>query len=454
MKGEARARGIAFVAALCVAAVIVIVLGPRWLDWVVVSQSGPLVASPVSDIRADYLGGALWAVFLTLCVFVWGSAVKLQGPLLTVWVIKALVSLGAMLLYDYTYGVDPDGYFLNAATPGFEWQGMQIGLGTKNTQMLAWLHFHWISSSYHASRLTFGLIGLVGVYLTYRAGVILTGREDRRIFYALALMPSVLFWSTILGKDPVTFFGIAAYTYGVVAWYTLGKARYILWILVGLTIAVYIRMWFAPILLIPIGLLGSISDTGLAKRLAFVSLGVIGIVVSPIVLRNSIGVDLFQQGELLEATDTLSRSFERGGSTQEVPELATFGDIARFAPSGIFTTLFRPLPGEVNNLFGVLAGLENALLVLLAIRAVVRTRLRELRQPLVVWAIMALLIWATVYSVASFQNLGTLSRYKLQIMPLFLGLLLYLGRQRKFDQLPQRWMPIAAPRSVAMRPGI
>ena len=454
MGRDSRGRGLLIAGGVLVATVLTLVLGARWLDWVVVSQSGPVQSLPVPDIRSDYLTGVLWAALLGAGVLLWGRVVRFQGPLIVVWIAKALVALGPMLFYDYTYGVDPDGYFLNASTPGFDWQGLQIGQGTQNTQMLAWLHFRWLSTSFNATRLSFAFVGLVGVYLVYRAGTICTGRDDRRLFFAFALMPSVLFWSSILGKDSIAFFGIAAYTYGVVAWHTLGRTRYLVWVVLGLTVVVYVRMWFGPILLIPLAVLGWTRTKGLTKGMAFVGLGLVGVLASPIVLQEAIGVDLWQQGELLQATDSMSRGLPIGGSSREVPDLATPGEIARFAPLGVLTALFRPLPGEVSNVFGMFTGLENAFLVFLALRAVWRTKARELKQPLVVWAISAVLIWAGVYSVASFQNLGTMSRYKLQIMPLFLGLLFYLGRRRDRLLVPLTWTAISGRRHVAIRRGI
>ena len=96
----------------------------------------------------------------------------------------------------------------------------------------------------------------------------------------------------------------------------------------------------------------------------------------------------------------------------------------------MFTALFRPLPGEVLNPFGWLAGFENAVLLALCGRAVLRTRFRELRDPIVLWAVSFVIVWAIVYGFASYQNLGTAVRFKLQVLPILLGLLFYFGRRR------------------------
>lgn len=249
-------------------------------------------------------------------------------------------------------------------------------------------------------------------------------------------------------------FGVAAYTYGVVAWHVKRQGRYVIWIVAGTVVAMFVRLWFAPILLIPLVVLGVWGAHGFVRRAVLVALGVTGIVAGPLVLERAIGVDLSQEGELLSATDTLSRSFPTGGSSQEVPDLATPGQLAAFAPFGMFSSLFRPLPGEVRNAFGTLTGIENALLLLLAFRAAARSRVGDLKDPLVAWAISLLLIWSAVYSVAAFQNLGTLSRYRFQITPLFVGTLLYLGRRRSMVPQHSQIPLFQSGRSLLLRRGI
>ncbi len=66
-------------------------------------------------------------------------------------------------------------------------------------------------------KLDVAMAGLAGVYIFYRAAVLFLGREDMRILLVLGLTPSILFWSSILGKDPIVMLGMAVYSYGAVA---------------------------------------------------------------------------------------------------------------------------------------------------------------------------------------------------------------------------------------------
>src|SRR5690606_22583316 len=97
-------------------------------------------------------------------------------------------------------------------------------------------------------------------------------------------------------------------------------------------------------------------------------------------------------------------------------------------PLGITAALFRPLPFEILSPFGMLAGLENAFLVYLLLWAIRRTRLRDLKDPFVAWMLLTIGTWATVYGFVSYQNLGSAVRFRLQILPLLLIVLLHLAQ--------------------------
>jgi hypothetical protein len=125
-----------------------------------------------------------------------------------------------------------------------------------------------------------------------------------------------------------------------------------------------------------------------------------------------------------------------GGSAQErTGRFTGLGSMLRFAPLGAFTALFRPLPGEVRNPFGIVAGLENTFLLGLLAVAIMRTRLQRLRDPAIAWAILLIITWSFIYSFVSYYNFGAAVRFKLQILPVLLLVLLHLARPRD-DRVP------------------
>src|SRR2546425_10476381 len=78
----------------------------------------------------------------------------------------------------------------------------------------------------------------------------------------------------------------------------------------------------------------------------------------------------------------------------------------------------------------MMAGVENVSLLLFASFAALRARLRDFRDPVVLWAVALLGSWGSLYAFLSYSNLGSASRFKLQILPVLLLLLLYLPRRR------------------------
>lgn len=400
---------------------------------------------PQDDVASDYRVGFLWAVALWLSILVWPIRKADKRVLLWLWPVKMVVVLGAMLLVESHYrDNDAFRYFSIPQREGFRWPGFAFGEGTTNVVSLSWLHQQIIPDSYHAMKVSFAMVGLVAVYILYRAAVRFLGREEIRVLYLLALFPSILFWSSILGKDPVMLLGISLYIYGVVSINThrrpdMRRLVYVGMVAAGVTLASLIRVWLGPILLAPLAVFGLIGSRHIFVKV-FLIVVVVGALMQALALtsdRFNLAGDRFDvesTAGLVKTTDYLSHTAakgaaEQGGSSQEVTKFQDLRGMAAFAPIGAFTALFRPLPGEILNPFGFLASLENVALLALLLRAIKRSKWRDLKQPLVLWAITVVLVWAVVYGFASTQNLGAAARWKLQILPLLVGLVFYLGRR-------------------------
>src|SRR2546429_1336418 len=117
------------------------------------------------------------------------------------------------------------------------------------------------------------MLGLLAVYVFYRAAQRHRGHPDRRVLYVLAFVPSSLFWSSILGKDPLVLLGVALYTYGFVGWYRLRRLRYVVVLLLGVMLAAAMRLWLAPILLAPLWVVAVRLAPGPIRRAAWLAAG-------------------------------------------------------------------------------------------------------------------------------------------------------------------------------------
>jgi hypothetical protein len=330
-----------------------------------------------------------------------------------------------MLLYEWTYGLDAYGYFnasLQAAPPS----AIGFSDGTANMRGIAWLVARVLPNSYHALKVFFSLVGMLGIFLIYRAATRIIGRNDPRALYVIGLFPSCLFWSSILGKDPVQLLGIGLYVYGVVNAFSDLRPRYVLVAAAGLVLSMFIRLWSGPILVLPLVVFPLMSARSLATKAVVTGIFAAVFVFAVVQVADRFRLETVQ--DVVNIADKLSQSagWEGGSTIRSSQELSSPGTLIAFAPVAMFTALFRPLPGEVRGLFGIIAGLENGVLIALVGIALVKFRRRLLRDPIVLWSMLLVLGWSAVYGV-SVYNLGTIVRFKLQILPILLLLIMHLA---------------------------
>ena len=420
------------VAWLCLAAIPFLLIALGAGDYIV--AAGHYITS--TDIVRDYLVAVVWGILLFLVVALLPANSKERKALLLLWMVKLVVTLGVMLPYEQIYCGDACGYHRFGLTVHGWWPAMTEyagapGFGNGTANMVVFTHWHavLISKSYHAMKVTWSLLGFFAIYLFYRAATFYLDRRDVRVLYLLGLFPGILFWSSILGKDPLTLLGIAAYAIGVAGWYRQRRLRWLVVLAAGLLFAASIRVWLGPIFMLPLVLL-MLRDANWPRRIL-----IGGLAIAAFGFVFSLSLDRFHidsAEEAVSTTNTISQSWAHGGSAQKISGgLNSFDDIVMFMPSGMFTALFRPLPGEIGSAFGFLASLENLYLLWLLCVVMAHSRWHRLfKDPLLFWAAMLVLTWSSVYGIASYQNLGTAVRFKLQIEPILLLLLQRLAQRR------------------------
>lgn len=390
---------------------------------------------PQEDIQTDYVIGVVWAIILGVSILAWPVSSRDKRCLLLVWLAKVLIALSIMLFFESHYPMDSFGYFDSPRQDSYIWEGLKYAggnEGTHNITRLVWLHHQLLPDSFHALKMSFAMVGLIAVYLFYRAAVLFLKREDRRVFYALSLFPSLLFLSSTVSKEPIVLLCVALYAYGVVGLYRARRLRYLVIMVLGIIMLGYFRTWMVPITLVPLVPLLVFAMRGDVAKMILLIFILVACLFMSHRIQNNFGIVTKQ--DLIAKVNAFSRNFARGGSARKSSgEFTSISSMIAYIPKGSFTALFRPLPGEVLNPFGLLAGIENLILLILLLLSLMRIcyHWRELQHPLVIWAILLLLTWSTIYGFVSSYNLGTAVRYKVQILPVLLGLLLYLARTRR-----------------------
>ncbi|MEQ9646988.1 MAG: hypothetical protein RLO52_15980 [Sandaracinaceae bacterium] len=259
----------------------------------------------------------------------------------------------------------------------------------------------------------------------------------RRHLVATMLVPSVVFWSSAILKETVA---MAAF-----GWVVLGLHRFVQRRrAVGVALVLFAGFWVAMVkayVLFALALAGAVwwywrrandasGGRGVDLRPGYVLIGVGAVVLMIVVLG-----ELFPRYAVEKVGEETARlqhvgTSVQGGSYYEVAEQeerSLLGQLA-FAPLALATSLFRPAFFEVRNVTMAVNAIETTTLTVLLLMAFARRSPKGLwneikRSPTLAFAIVFVVGFGVAVGLAS-TNLGTLSRYRIPMMPFFAALVL------------------------------
>jgi hypothetical protein len=118
------------------------------------------------------------------------------------------------------------------------------------------------------------------------------------------------------------------------------------------------------------------------------------------------------------------------GSGYSLGELdGTFSSMIKLAPQAVNVALFRPYLWEVKNPLMLLSALEALLLLGLTLRVIIRNKFihlgQSIRSPIILFCLGFAIIFAFGVGISTY-NFGTLSRYRIVMVPFFLMALFLL----------------------------
>lgn len=422
----------AFTAVLAVAVLAMLAsVMPPFSDLIVLAANN-MWPYPGPDISFDYFMGGMLGILCGVILLIGPIPTHDRSTLLICWAFKVAAALFLIPVYEYAYGMDIDGYFWFNEMPQYDMSNIQRA-GTWNIRLLAWAMFKVIGPTFHGGKILFSFLGLIGIYLTYRGAVVFLGQERPLLLLLTALAPTSLFWATTLGKDPIALLGAGLYSYGVFHWLREFKLRHLSAIAAGMLVASHIRPYFLPIMGIPLVLAYLIQSQRLLTRILLMPLVLLGTLQTLNLFKSSMNVESFDA--FVQYQSGVASAWG-GGSSFSLPIIDTPLKLALVSPLAVFTALFRPTIFEAHNLFALGAALDNTILLVIFFYATARSRFREMLQPEVLWMASFVALWAVMYGIGT-GNLGAISRFKIQALPLFITLLLYMARKRLPAPKPQ-----------------
>jgi hypothetical protein len=302
--------------------------------------------------------------------------------------------------------------------------------------------FYLLGPSKYATCIAFAMFSLSGkiaMYRVFRANVDSAFRLPVAI--ATLFVPSFVFWSSGLIKEAVVVAGFGWALYGIHLW--IGEGRPVPgWVL--MVVGAIPILLIKPYVLYPLVLAGgswyywsrSMKRGRLRIRPAYFAVAAV-LGVGGIVLLGRYFPEYAPDAFSTHAYELQHIGHRMGGGSNyalsgEIP--TTLAGQIVYAPAALLTSLFRPAIFEVHNLLMLANAVETTALTVLFGRIVFMRNFGAVRHqimedPFLVFCVVFVTTFGIAVGLAS-TNLGTLSRYRIPILPFFVISLFVLQRPR------------------------
>ncbi len=293
--------------------------------------------------------------------------------------------------------------------------------------------------TYLVTALLFAVLSFSGMWAMYVTFAKIRPQVYKELAVAVFFLPSVFFWGSGLLKDSLCLGGLGWLFY---AFYrgAIEKKNILRCAIVGLlavniiaSMKVYILLAFVP----PAALWVFNENTARIRSVAvrwmarpFLLLG--GAIIAIYAIGRIAAADERFNIDKIGAQSKLTATYLQGVSKQENgsgynigEQDGTIAGMTKLAPQAIVVALFRPFLWESRNPTMALSALEASYFIFLTLRIFYRVGLfRALRtitgSPILILCFVFSLVFAISVGISS-GNFGTLVRYKIPLMPFYLG---------------------------------
>jgi hypothetical protein len=294
-------------------------------------------------------------------------------------------------------------------------------------------------NTYTVIGLCFAILSFSGMWVMYLTFLRIFPLAYKKLAIAVFFLPSVFFWGSGLMKDSLCI--------GALGWVFYGFYNAIIRPRKALTAAIFGALGAYVIISVKIYILLSFLPPALfwvfneynqkikssALRLIlkplFLGLGIlVGALGATSLTAGDERYDVEKIGERSKINSYYLTTQVANGSAYNIGEFdGSAGSIVKVAPQAIVVSLFRPFLFEARNPVMLLSALEATLFIYLTVSLFYKTGiLKSLRliagEPILSFCFIFSIIFAIGVGVNS-GNFGTLVRYKIPLMPFYLGAL-------------------------------
>jgi len=291
-------------------------------------------------------------------------------------------------------------------------------------------------NSYAGVALFFAFFSFWGLWMMYQSFCNIYPELKLQFAIAIFFIPTVFFWGSGILKDTVTLGATGFLVYSFIQIFF--ERRKLLWNILLFLLSIYIIT--SVKLYIFLCLMPALILWYFFYRIGNISSLVARIMVAPFLLiigggtayfvalkagedNKRYALDQIAETAQVTAYDIRYWTGKDAGSGYSLGKLdGTFGSMVRLAPQAINVSLFRPYLWEVNNPLMLLSALEALFLLGLTIRLFYRNKFihitQSIRSPIILFCLIFAIIFAFGVGISTY-NFGTLSRYRIVMVPFY-----------------------------------
>jgi hypothetical protein len=308
-------------------------------------------------------------------------------------------------------------------------------------------------STYSATAVLFAVVSFTGMWLLFKAFYSLFPELHKWLAFACFFIPSVFFWGSGVLKDTLTMAGLGYLVYASKQLFIdkrMSFANFLLLVLgfwLVFSIKKYVLLCFLPAILLWINASTIKRIESTIAKLVFLPFVVVAIIVSGYFALVKVSendkkysLDKIAQTAMITAYDIRYVTGKDAGSGYTLGELdGTISSMIKSIPAAINVTLFRPYLWEVNSPLMLLSAIESFALLMMTIFIVVKKGWlikRYILDPDVLFCFIFSLTFSFAVGISTY-NFGTLSRYKIPMLPFFvIGLAIIYTTKDKEEEVP------------------
>ncbi len=298
-------------------------------------------------------------------------------------------------------------------------------------------------NAYSAISLFFAFFSFCGAWLMFQVIQEKFPEITNWIAYSILFIPSCIFWGTGILKDTIALgaLGILFFSLHQIIEKRKFKIHNLLLLFLSCwliySVKIYILICFIP----------SVFIWWYRRNIRSIKNAALRISAVPILLSVAFGggylildqvastsdrynLDSLAEWSYITSYDIRYFTGKSAGSGYDLgAQDGTWKTLLKLTPAAINVSLFRPYPWEVRNPLMLLSALEAMIFLVLTIRLLLKIRQKNIRTRLFDPMIAMMLLFSLVFAFAvgvSTYNFGSLSRYKVPLLPFYASTLIIL----------------------------